>query len=71
VDKVTDFEYPKELTEKFAENPDFKTAFEQLTLGRQRGYVLHFSDAKQSKTRVARIEKYRRHIIDGKGFNEQ
>jgi uncharacterized protein YdeI (YjbR/CyaY-like superfamily) len=48
-----------------------KTAFDELTPGRQRGYILHFSDAKQAKTRAARIEKYRRHILNGKGIHDR
>jgi uncharacterized protein YdeI (YjbR/CyaY-like superfamily) len=71
VEKRTDLEYPEELIDKFVEDPNFKAAFDRLTLGRKRGYVLHFSDAKQSKTRMTRIERYRRHIIDGKGFHER
>lgn len=66
-----DFTYPKELTDRFHEDPVFKAAFDELTPGRQRGYVLHFSSAKQSKTRAARIEKYRPRILDGKGFHDR
>lgn len=62
---------PEELQTKFKEYPEFKTAFENLTPGRQRGYLLHFSSAKQSKTRTRRIEKYIPKIIDGKGINER
>lgn len=61
---------PAELTEKFNEMPELKKAFEKLTPGRQRGYVLHFSQAKQSKTRTARIEKYMDKILSGKGFHD-
>ncbi|MCW9708284.1 YdeI/OmpD-associated family protein [Fodinibius salsisoli] len=61
---------PEELQNKFDENPDFKTAFDALTPGRQRGYILHFSDAKQSKTRQRRIKKYIPKILDGKGLRE-
>ena len=60
--------YPPELLEKFAADPVFATAFDELTPGRQRGYILHFSDAQQAKTRAARIDRYRRHILDGKGI---
>ena len=70
-EKATDLDYPEELIDKFGEDPDFKAAFDELTPGRQRGYVLHFSGAKQSKTRVARIEKYQRKILDGKGFHDR
>ena len=71
VEKGTDFAYPDELIDKFDEDPDFKIAFEGLTPGRQRGYVLHFSGAKQSKTRAARIEKYRPKIFHGKGIHDR
>lgn len=63
--------YPQELIDMFDEDPGFKAAFDQLTPGRQRGYVLHFADAKQSKTRAARLEKYRRRILDGKGLHDR
>ena len=71
VEKATDFEYPAELIEKLDEDPDFKAAFDRLTTGRQRGYVLHFSGARQSETRMARIEKYRPQILEGKGFHDR
>ena len=63
--------YPEELTEKMAQDGDFKTAFEALTPGRQRGYILHISDAKQSKTRNARIEKHYNRIMDGLGIHDR
>ena len=63
--------YPAELVDMFAGEPDFKAAFEDLTPGRRRGYVLHFADAKQSKTRMARIEKCRSKIFERKGFLER
>ncbi|MCB0431327.1 MAG: YdeI/OmpD-associated family protein [Flavobacteriales bacterium] len=59
---------PEELQNKFAENPDLTTAFYALTPGRQRGYILHFSQPKQSKTRESRIEKCMPKIMAGKGF---
>jgi len=61
---------PEELDIKFNEMPALKTAFEGLTPGRQRAYILHFSQPKQFKTRVSRIEKYTQHILDGKGLND-
>ncbi|MGE7688430.1 YdeI/OmpD-associated family protein [Lysinibacillus sp. NPDC097214] len=61
---------PEELHIKFNEMPALKTAFEGLTPGRQRAYILHFSQPKQSKTRVSRIEKYTQHILDSKGLND-
>lgn len=60
----------EELLMKFEELPAFKTAFEALTPGRQRGYNLYFSAGKQSKTRTSRIEKYLQRILDGKGIND-
>lgn len=71
VNKESDLRYTDELIEKFDDDPELKAAFHRLTPGRQRGYVLHFSGAKQSKTRVARIEKYRRNIFRGKGIQER
>ncbi|MGB4839308.1 MAG: YdeI/OmpD-associated family protein [Saprospiraceae bacterium] len=50
--------------------PELKTAFKALTPGRQRGYLLYFSGAKQFKTREARIEKYLQHILNGKGLDD-
>lgn len=64
-------EYPEELIQIFEQNPEFEQAFTALTPGRQRGYVLHFSSAKQSQTRVNRIHKYMPKIFEGKGWNEQ
>lgn len=69
--KTKEFSVPKEFQEKLNENPELKTAFEALTPGRQRGYLLYFSQAKQSKTRTARIEKYTPKIFEGKGVNDQ
>ena len=63
--------YPEELTEKMAQDADFKAAFDALTPGRQRGYVLHISGAKQSKTRTARIEKHYDRIMDGLGMHDR
>ena len=64
-------ELPKELEGAFRKSPKLKQAFNALTPGRQRGYVLHFAGAKQSQTRVARIEKCTKKILAGKGFNER
>ena len=61
---------PEELEAKFIEDPILKTAFEALTPGRQRGYILHFSQPKQSKTRVSRIEKCTSMILSGVGLND-
>jgi uncharacterized protein YdeI (YjbR/CyaY-like superfamily) len=62
---------PVELQQKFDEDPFFKTAFEELTPGRQRGYILHFSQPKQSKTRVSRIEKSTPKILNGEGLHDK
>ena len=59
-----------ELQHRLDQDPAFQAAFESLTPGRQREYNLHFSDAKQAKTREARIEKYASKILDGKGFRD-
>ena len=69
--KTSDYDIPEELKKALKENPDLKEAFEELTPGRQRGYLLHFSDAKESKTRTRRIEKYTQKILEGKGWNER
>ena len=66
--KNRELEFPDELIEKFNENSEFEDAFTSLTKGRQRGYILHFSGAKQSKTRTNRIEKYEERIFNGKGM---
>lgn len=70
VNKNDELEFIEELQQKLDENLEFKTAFENLTLGRQRGYNMFFSAAKQSKTRIARIEKYTQQILNGKGIND-
>jgi uncharacterized protein YdeI (YjbR/CyaY-like superfamily) len=62
---------PEELQKKFDEMPALKNAFETLTPGRQRGYILYFSQPKQSKTRESRIEKYLEKILQGKGINDR
>ncbi len=67
---TSEFNLPEELQQELDKNPTFKAAFEGLTPGRQRGYLLHFSEPKQSKTRRARIEKYLPQILNGKGFND-
>ena len=69
--ETSDFAMPEELQDKFDENPALKTAFEALTSGRQRGYLLYFGGAKQSKTRTSRVEKYTAQILNGKGLNDE
>lgn len=61
---------PEELQIKLGQNAAFKAAFESLTPGRRRAYILHFSGAKQSQTRAARIEKCLPRILEGKGLND-
>lgn len=65
-----DLQFPEELLLQFNANPDLKKAFEALTPGRQRGYNLFFSGAKQSQTRTSRIEKSIPQILAGKGLND-
>ena len=68
--KNTEFIIPEEFQNKFDEIPALKTAFEALTPGRQRAYILYFSEPKQSKTRESRIEKCMQQILSGKGLND-
>ena len=68
--KTSEFKMPKEFQDKLDGNSKLKTAFKALTPGRQRGYLLHFSSAKQSKTRVSRIKKSVPHIMKGEGLND-
>ena len=69
--KTKDFPIPEELQSKLDVDPSLKSAFEALTPGRQRAYLHYFSGAKRSETRLSRIEKYRGHIINGKGLNDE
>jgi len=68
--KTAEYEIPLEFQNALATIPELKDAFYSLTPGRQRGYLLHFSSAKQAKTREARIEKYAQNILDGKGLDD-
>jgi uncharacterized protein YdeI (YjbR/CyaY-like superfamily) len=68
--KTADFKMPEELQKKFSKTPALKKAFNTLTPGRQRAYIFYFSQAKQSKTREARIEKYAKKILAGKGLED-
>lgn len=63
-------EIPEELLQKFEDDVAFKNAFKALTPGRQRGYLLHFNQPKQSATRIARIEKYYTQIMNGQGIHD-
>ena len=68
--KTAEYTVPEEFQKKLGEIPELKTAFEALTPGRQRAYLYHFSQPKQSKTRESRIEKFIPLIINGKGMND-
>jgi len=68
--KTSEFVIPEEFQNRLDESPALKTAFDSLTPGRQRGYILYFSAAKQSKTRESRVEKCVQQIFKGKGLND-
>jgi uncharacterized protein YdeI (YjbR/CyaY-like superfamily) len=68
--KTSEYAMPEELENKFAEVAGLKRAFNALTPGRQRGYLLYFSSAKQPKTREARVEKYTEQILKGRGLDD-
>lgn len=66
-----DLEHPEELDEILEKDHNLAKAFHALTPGRQRGYLLHFKAAKQSKTRTARIERWAPRILEGKGMHDR
>jgi uncharacterized protein YdeI (YjbR/CyaY-like superfamily) len=68
--KTAEFKMPEEFQKKLKSDPGLKKAFNALTPGRQRGYLLYFSAAKQARTREARIEKCTPLILEGKGLND-
>lgn len=68
--KISEFKMPEEFQVKLEEMPALKTAFEALTPGRQRGYLLYFASAKQAKTRAERVQKYIPLILNGKGLED-
>jgi uncharacterized protein YdeI (YjbR/CyaY-like superfamily) len=68
--ETSEFIIPDELQKKLDEIPALKTAFDALTPGRQRGYILYFSAPKQSKTRESRVEKCMQQILNGKGLKD-
>jgi len=68
--KTKDFKIPEEFQTKLDKMPSLKKAFDSLTPGRQRGYIFHFSQPKLSKTREARVEKYLKQILSGKGLDD-
>jgi len=67
--KVNDYPIPEEFLQALAQDQELNTAFYSLTPGRQKGYLFYFNQAKQSKTRQNRIEKYYQQILDGKGID--
>jgi uncharacterized protein YdeI (YjbR/CyaY-like superfamily) len=69
--KPVTLDVPEELKAKFRSDPKLKRAFDTLTPGRQRGWLFHFTGAKQSATRTARIEKAAKAITAGRGFLER
>lgn len=68
--KTTEYKMPEEFKNVLDDMPELKTAFEALTPGRQRAYLLYFSAPKQVKTKEGRIEKYLQHILNGKGLDD-
>jgi len=69
--KTSDYKMPEEFQKKLDKTPSLKTAFYELTPGRQRAYIFYFSQPKQSKTRESRVAKYTKQILDGKGLDDQ
>lgn len=68
--KVADYPIPKELQHIFTDDSNFNKAFYALTPGRQKAYLFYFNQAIQTKTRLARIQKYYQHILNGKGLDD-
>jgi len=68
--KTSDFKIPEEFQKKLDNSKVLKTAFDKLTPGRQRAYIFYFSQPKQPKTREARVEKYLKQILNGKGLDD-
>ena len=68
--KTSDYSIPEEFQARLNKKPALKKAFEALTPGRQRAYIFYFGQAKQSKTREARVEKYIPKILDGLGLED-
>ena len=68
--KTSEFKIPEEFKKRLDKNSALKKAFDALTPGRQRAYIFYFSQAKQSKTREARVEKYIKQILSGKGLDD-
>lgn len=68
--KTEDFKVPAEFQKKLDQLPKLRVAYEALTPGRQRAYLHYFSQAKQSKTREQRVDKYLKQILSGKGIKD-
>ena len=68
--KTSEYKIPEEFQKRLDKNKALKAAFEKLTPGRQRAYIFYFSQAKQSKTREERVEKYLKQILAGKGLDD-
>lgn len=68
--KVSDYKLPEEFQSRLDEVPGLRSAFDALTPGRQRAYIIYFSAPKQSKTRTSRVEKCTRRILSGKGLDD-
>jgi uncharacterized protein YdeI (YjbR/CyaY-like superfamily) len=68
--KITEHPIPEEFQAVLNDSPALKKAFESLTPGRQRAYLIYFAAAKQSQTRISRIEKWLPNILNGKGMND-
>ena len=68
--KTSEFKVPEEFQKRLDKSTALKKAFDALTPGRQRAYIFYFSQAKQSKTREARVEKYLKQILNGKGIDD-
>ena len=68
---TSEYKIPEEFQKILDKNSKLKTAFKALTPGRQRGYLFYFSQPKQSKTRESRVEKYMKHILNGRGLNDE
>jgi uncharacterized protein YdeI (YjbR/CyaY-like superfamily) len=67
---TSEYDMPEELLMRFEEDPHFFEAFDALTPGRQRGYLLHFGDARKPETRIARIDRCTPRILDGLGMHD-
>jgi uncharacterized protein YdeI (YjbR/CyaY-like superfamily) len=68
--KTSEFKIPEEFQKKLDKSSALKKAFDALTPGRQKAYIFYFSQAKQSKTRESRVEKYIKQILKGKGLDD-